>query len=404
MTMLLDYLLDSVIRTGTLKVIDADGRIHTYNEGNGKAVTIRLHDEALHWKLFFNPTLYIGEAYMDGLLTIEEGTLQDFIDLCGLNLPTLEAHPVLNASQRISKLARRIQQYNPRGVASGRVAHHYDLSNTLYELFLDEDLQYSCGYFTGNEQTLEQAQANKKRHIASKLVLDRVGLKVLDIGSGWGGLAIYLARLAEADVTGITLSSEQHKAARRRAVEFGVADRVEFHLRDYRDETEEYDRIVSVGMFEHVGVTHYREFFTKLKELLKTDGIALLHSIARMEPPGNTNPWIRKYIFPGGYCPAMSEVLAAAEDVGLWVTDIEILRLHYAETLAEWCRRFERNRDQAKKLYDERFCRMWEFYLASCEAGFRYTKQMVFQMQLTRSCDAAPLTRDYMLDRERAYI
>ncbi|HUL08832.1 MAG TPA: cyclopropane-fatty-acyl-phospholipid synthase family protein, partial [Candidatus Acidoferrum sp.] len=246
----------------------------------------------------------------------------------------------------------------------------------------------------------EVAQDNKKLHLAAKLLL-KPGQKVLDIGSGWGGLGLYLARLAGIDVTGVTLSVEQQKVAQARARAAGLADKVRFHLRDYRHETGKYDRIVSVGMFEHVGAAHYREFFAKVRDLLTDDGVMLLHAIGRMTPPAGTNPWLRKYIFPGGYTPALSEVLSAVEKVGLWVTDIEVLRLHYASTLREWRRRFEGNRDRIRALYDERFCRMWEFYLAGCEIAFLHLGQMVFQMQLSRRLETVPLTRDYIAEFER---
>jgi cyclopropane-fatty-acyl-phospholipid synthase len=293
-----------------------------------------------------------------------------------------------------------LQQHNPVKRARRNAAHHYDLSGRLYDLFLDKDRQYSCAYFLSANDTIETAQENKKRHIAAKLLL-KPGQKVLDIGSGWGGLGLYLADIADVDVTGVTLSEEQYKLSVRRAADAGLSNRVRFHLRDYRNQPGTFDRIVSVGMFEHVGAKHYDEFFSKVRTLLEDDGIMLLHAIGRMEPPGHTNAWLRKYIFPGGYAPALSEVVAAVERAGLWITDIEILRLHYAETLAEWTRRFRANRDAIKKLYDERFCRMWEFYLTGCEISFRYFDQMVFQMQIAKRPDAAPLTRDYITDWER---
>ena len=278
----------------------------------------------------------------------------------------------------------------------------YDLKDELYDLFLDPDRQYSCAYFRSPDDSLEQAQTNKKRHIAAKLLL-RPGMKVLDIGSGWGGMGLFLGREFDADVTGVTLSKEQHTVSSRRALEGGLADRVRFKLLDYRHEPGSYDRIVSVGMFEHVGAAHFVEYFTKVKALLKDDGVMLLHAIGRMEPPGGTNTWLKKYIFPGGYTPALSEVLAAIEKVGLYVTDIEILRMHYAETLRHWRLRFLANRDKVKALagYDDRFCRMWEFYLAGCEIAFRYMNQMVFQIQVARRPEAVPFTRDYMVDAER---
>jgi cyclopropane-fatty-acyl-phospholipid synthase len=306
---------------------------------------------------------------------------------------------LLNGS---TTLSRRIHQHNPVLRAWQNAAHHYDLSDQLYEFFLDRDRQYSCAYFQDRSDDLDTAQLNKKRHIAAKLLI-RPGQKVLDIGSGWGGLALYLARECGADVTGLTLSVEQHKVATRRAAVAGLSDRVRFYLRDYREEFETYDRIVSVGMFEHVGIHHYGAFFAKLKSLLAPDGIALLHSIGRKDGPGSTNPWIRKYIFPGGYVPALSEVLPIVERSKLWITDIEILRLHYAQTLRAWRSRFERNRDRVRAIYDERFCRMWEMYLVSSEVAFRRSDLIVFQMQLTKAIDAVPLTRDYMLDWEREH-
>jgi cyclopropane-fatty-acyl-phospholipid synthase len=398
--MLLARLLERIITIGCLRMRDADGKLHTFEGSPGATVTIRLHDPALHWQLVARPRLRCGEAYMNGRLTIEEGSLYDLIDLLTLNIEALPAGlpaRVLNGS--LDPL-RRIHQFNPLSRARKNVAHHYDLSGQLYELFLDQDRQYSCAYFHDSTDDLDTAQLNKKRHIAAKLRI-RPGQKVLDIGSGWGGLALYLARECGTDVTGLTLSAEQHKMAVRRAAAAGLSDRVRFHLRDYREEFGSYDRIVSVGMFEHVGVHHYSAFFGKLKSLLKADGIALLHSIGRNSGPGSTHPWIRKYIFPGGYVPALSEVLPIVERLRLWVTDIEILRLHYAETLRAWRGRFERNRDRVREIYDERFCRMWELYLVGSEIAFRRSDQMVFQMQLAKTVDAVPLTRDYIVDWER---
>jgi cyclopropane-fatty-acyl-phospholipid synthase len=390
----------SIIKTGSLCVIDSAGRRHLLGDGTPPRSTIRLGSRRLDYSLALNPGLLVGEAYMDGKLTVEEGTLYDFLEIAAQNYIHLENNPWFGL---LTQTTRRLKQYNPVGKAQRNVAHHYDLSDQLYDLFLDRDRQYSCAYFLSEGDSLEVAQANKKRHIAAKLLLDRPRLKVLDIGSGWGGLGLYLAEQTGADVTGVTLSLEQHKVSQQRAERAGIADRLRFHLRDYREEISTYDRIVSVGMFEHVGVPHYRQFFRKLKEILAEDGVALLHSIGRMDPPGGTNPWLQKYIFPGGYTPALSEVMEAVQDVGLWVTDIEILRLHYAETLREWRRRFEANRAKIRALYDERFCRMWEFYLTGSELSFRHAGQMVFQMQLARRQDAVPLTRDYMLEWERAH-
>jgi cyclopropane-fatty-acyl-phospholipid synthase len=400
--MLLAHLLGHLITIGTLRVIDADGRIHVFSGAPGPEVTIRLRDPALNRKLFFNPRLYAGEAYMDGTLTVEGGTIYDFLDLVSWNMERAPRHPFRPFYAGFGKFLRGLQQYNPIHRSRANVAHHYDLSERLYELFLDKDRQYSCAYFARPSDDLETAQLNKKRHLAAKLLL-KPGQRVLDIGSGWGGLALYLARECGVEVTGLTLSTEQHKLATQRAAAAGLSDRVRFHLKDYREETGTYDRIVSVGMFEHVGIVQFRTFFDKVKGLLAEEGVAILHAIGRGDGPGVTNPWIRKYIFPGGYSPALSEVLPAVEKSGLWVTDIEILRLHYAETLRAWQRRFQANREEIRKLYDERFCRMWEFYLAGAEVTFRRHEYMVWQMQLSRTIEAVPLTRDYIVDWERAH-
>lgn len=399
--MLLARFLGAVIDQGDFTLIDSRGRAYNLGDGTAPRVAIRLHDRATERRLLINPRLAAGEAYMDGTLTIEEGTLFDLIDLIGRNIETFERHWFSDFSASVSRIFRRLQQYNPVGKAQKNVAHHYDLSDDLYDLFLDSDRQYSCAYFDGSHDDLERAQMDKKRHIAAKLLLNEPGLKVLDIGSGWGGMGLYLAQETGADVTGVTLSTQQHKVSQKRAADLGLSDRVRFKLQDYRDESTTYDRIVSVGMFEHVGAVHYLEYFEKARDLLKDDGVFLLHSIGRMEPPGVTNPWLRKYIFPGGYTPALSETLAAIEKAGLWVTDIEILRLHYAETLHHWYDRFMAQRDKALELYDERFCRMWEFYLIGCEIAFRRMGQMVFQIQIAKRQDAVPLTRDYIYDWER---
>jgi cyclopropane-fatty-acyl-phospholipid synthase len=399
--MLLVSVLSRLIRAGRLTLIDAAGNRHVLEGKPGPSATVRLRDPSLNWKLLLRPRLYVPEAYMDGSLTIEEGTLYDFLDLLVSNDA---AHPneLMRVGRAAALLLRRIYQLNPVWRARRNAAHHYDLSDQLYELFLDRDRQYSCAYFRGPDDDLETAQLNKKRHIAAKLLL-RPGQKVLDIGCGWGGLALYLAESCGVEVTGLTLSEEQLKVAQRRAAAAGLADRVRFHLRDYREETGRYDRIVSVGMFEHVGVNHYPAYFGKLKQLLAPEGVALLHSIGRMDGPGATNPWLRKYIFPGGYSPALSEVVPVAERTGLWITDIEILRLHYAETLRNWRRRFEQNRERIRGLYDERFCRMWETYLVGSELSFRRQGMLVFQMQLAKAVDTVPLTRDYMVDWERQH-
>jgi cyclopropane-fatty-acyl-phospholipid synthase len=404
--MLLSYLLRHLVRRGTLRIIDAGGRVHSVSGEAGPSLTLRFHDPALLRTLFFYPRLALGEAFMDGRLTVEDAGIYELLDFLCDNInraPRSALTPLYNGfGSKLGNALRVFQQYNPLHRARRNVAHHYDLSDLLYELFLDADRQYSCAYFTAPDQSIEQAQAQKKRHIAAKLLL-KPGHNVLDIGCGWGGLAIYLARECGVAVTGLTLSSEQLKVARRRAAAAGLGDLVRFELCDYRQATGSYDRIVSVGMFEHVGVVHYPAFFRKLRELLSEDGVALLHSIGRHDGPGSTNPWIRKYIFPGGYSPAVSEVVPVVERTGLWITDVEVLRLHYADTARAWRLRFNANRERIRALYDERFCRMWEFYLALAEVAFRYQGHMNFQMQLARRVDAVPLTRDYITDWERRH-
>jgi cyclopropane-fatty-acyl-phospholipid synthase len=337
---------------------------------------------------------------MDGGLVVEQGTLYEFLEVVAKNFSAAGKPGWMAAVER---LGTRLGQHNPIGKAQKNVAHHYDLSDALYDIFLDRDRQYSCAYFTSPNEDLETAQENKKRHLAAKLLLDQKGLKVLDIGSGWGGLGLYIAKESGADVTGVTLSVEQQKVSSERAAKARLADRVRFRLQDYREEKGRYDRIVSVGMFEHVGRRHYDEFFAKLKELMTDGGVALIHTIGYSDEPAPINPFIRKYIFPGADLPSASELCRAAEKSGLYITDIEVLRLHYAETLKHWRQRFVARWDEVARLYDERFCRMWEFYLALCEIGFRFRTNVVFQVQLSKKVDTVPLTRDYMVDWERAH-
>jgi cyclopropane-fatty-acyl-phospholipid synthase len=400
--MLLSRLLERLVRTGTLRVIDSRGRTRTFGDGQEPRAAIRLHDPSLDWRIPLNPSLAVGEAFMDGRLTMEDGTLRDFLELVSRHYDEVMQGGLGGLVKRIGLFGRALQQFNPARRARRNVAHHYDLTGRLYELFLDADRQYSCAYFRNESDTLEQAQTAKKDHIGAKLLLDRPGLKVLDIGSGWGGMALHLASRNAADVKGITLSTEQAKVAAERAQTQGLERRVRFALQDYRNETGQYDRIVSVGMFEHVGVPHYRAFFKKVRDCLTGDGIALLHTIGRLDGPGVTDPWIRKYIFPGGYVPALSEVLPVIERVGLVVTDIEVLRMHYAHTLRHWHDRFLANRDEIKAITDERFCRMWEFYLIGSEMAFRHFNQAVFQIQLAKRGIAVPITRDYLFEAERA--
>ena len=398
----LSHMLKSFVQTGRLTVIDADGIAHVFAGKAGLDVSMRLTDPKLYRTLFLNPELAAGEAYMDGRLSFPGSSLRDFLTLFSVNRLSLGSYPLQKVARRVSKSLRGFQQANVVGKAQANVAHHYDLGNPFYRLFLDRSMQYSCAYFANDSDTLEDAQRNKMRLIAAKLDL-KPGQKILDIGSGWGGLALYLARMENVDVTGVTLSKEQHALSNARAQKAGLADRVRFKLIDYRQLPGTFDRIVSVGMFEHVGVGHYNEFFARINDLLTGDGMMLLHSIGHMSPPGTASPWLRKYIFPGAYSPAMSEVFASTEQNSLWVDDVEILRLHYAKTLAHWQQRFEANRAEVEKMYDAKFCRMWEFYLVSAEMMFRTGSQMVFQMQLSKKRDATPIVRDYITDVQRRY-
>lgn len=399
--MLLDFFFQRLIQRGRLTVIRANGKRKTYGSLPGPSATIRLHDRAVATKIALNPTLGAAEAYMDGRLTMEDGCeLYDLLDVATLNLEGRWRPGILKMHVALGRWTRRFWQYNPIGRAKQNVAHHYDLSDELYDLFLDTNRQYSCAYFEHPDEDIETAQVRKMEHISSKLLLEP-GQSVLDIGSGWGGLATHIARTSGASVRGLTLSEEQYKYASRRAAENGLAGQVSFELQDYRHEDRQYDRIVSIGMFEHVGLKHYDEFFTKAQQLLKPDGVMLLHTIGRFDGPGSTDPFIRKYIFPGAYTPALSEIMPALERSGLVVTDVEVLRLHYAETLRAWRRRFQARWDEAKALYDERFCRMWEFYMAGCEVAFRHLGLVVFQVQIGGNQEAVPLTRDYITDSDR---
>lgn len=395
---LLNGLVGRVIKRGTLTIIDAEGRPRSHGAGPPH-VAIRLVKPSLYGRILANPELAVGEAYMDGDLVLEEGDLRAFLQLFHQNKSNLRNRPVRRAVASAVTLFRRFQQANPVGRAKANVAHHYDISNDFYRLFLDQDLTYSCAYFEKDGQSLEDAQQAKLRHIAAKLRIEP-GMRVFDIGCGWGGMAMYLAGELGAHVVGVTLSGAQRDLAEARAIERRLSDKVEFRLLDYRKVTEKFDRIVSVGMFEHVGAPHFAEFFEKISDLLDDNGLALIHSIGTKGMPSVTGPWIRKYIFPGGYSPALSETLAAIEKSGLWVMDVEILRLHYADTLREWSRRFAANRPAVAAMFDERFCRMWEFYLATAEFAFRSGGHMNFQIQLARTVAAAPIRRDYMLGAE----
>lgn len=402
--MVLDKLLRRLIRKGELTVIWPDGDQSHYQGEAGPSAAMRITDDAALRGLLLNPGLALGEAFMDGTVELVDCSIFDLLSVFLGNGQLIETEiPVLRARAAFNRMLRPIAQANTARRARRNVAHHYDLNGRLYSLFLDRDRQYSCGYFPRGDETIDEAQTAKKHHIAAKLLLNKPDLTVLDIGCGWGGMALTLAREYGARVTGITLSVEQLNEARRRAEAEGLTDRVRFELQDYRDIRDSYDRIVSVGMFEHVGVPNYGVFFETMKRCLKPDGVALLHAIGRFDGPAGTNQWIAKYIFPGGYCPSLSEVFASIEKTGLVTTDIEILRLHYAKTLAHWRKRFAANRDTIASIYDERFCRMFEFYLAASELSFRMQDHMVFQMQIARKQDAVPLTRDYMVETERAH-
>jgi len=398
---LLAALLSRLIRKGSLRVIDAGGRAYLLGEppGNDEPLTIRFTDRRTPLYAAFNPALALGEAYMDGRMRVDHGDILAFATLIGRNTQWDADDTARLALWRPWRRLAWLDAWNWQRRSRRNVAHHYDLSDRLYALFLDEDLQYSCGYFADPSDSLEQAQSAKKAHIAAKLALSP-GQTVLDIGCGWGGLALYLHRATGADVLGITLSENQLAIARRRATEAGVADHVRFELIDYRAVTGRFDRIVSVGMFEHVGPPHYRAFFDRCRALLKDDGVMLLHTIARADGPAPTDRWLARYIFPGGYVPAVSQIAPAVEDSRLWITDMEVLRLHYAHTLRHWYDRAEAARDDIVRLYDDRFYRMWQFYLAGAINAFLYDGHMNVQVQLARRRDALPLTRDYMAQGE----
>jgi cyclopropane-fatty-acyl-phospholipid synthase len=400
---LFNRIFRALINDGRLTVIDAGGRQWTYGRPCPAVapLTIRLHDRATARHIGRNPSKGCGEAYMDGRLTVENGDIRDLLHLIGYNTRWDADNPTRIALWRPQRVAAIWDTINWQRRSRRNVAHHYDLSGALYDLFLGVDHQYSCGYFRAPTRSLDEAQLDKKAHIAAKLLL-KPGQRVLDIGCGWGGLALYLNRVADVDVLGITLSEEQLKVARARAETAGVADRVKFELCDYRAVTGAFDRIVSVGMFEHVGPPHYRTFFTQCCDLLTPDGVMLLHTIGRADGPGATDPWLAKYIFPGGCVPALSQIMPAVERSFLWLSDLEVLRLHYAYTLEHWYARVVAAEAEIVALYDERFFRMWQFYLAGAINAFRNDAHVVFQLQLTRKRDASPIVRDYIADAEIA--
>ena len=386
-----------LVKKGALRITTVDGRTASFGDGSGPPVSVRFKTSKAQRRILADPELRLGEAFVDGDMVMEDGTIMDLLEL--LLSQDVPSRPITSkVLGGLRFVVRRFGQRNVRRQSKRNVAHHYDITGKLYELFLDADRQYSCAYFESETATLDMAQQAKKRHIAAKLLMDRDS-RVLDIGCGWGGLASYLVDTFGAHVTGITLSNEQLEYAQMRVAQ-SATDRLDFQLIDYRDVDGCFDRIVSVGMFEHVGVDHYDSFFDKCRTLLNEDGVVLLHSIGRSDAPGFTNPWIAKYIFPGGYIPALSEVLSAVERSGLIVTDVEVLRLHYAETLRHWRQRFLARRTEAVELFDERFVRLWEFYLSVSEIAFRHQGMVVFQMQIAKRLETVPLTRGYIESRE----
>lgn len=397
MDRLLRKFLSQFICRGSMTVTTAGGTTFTVGDGSGEPVEVRFLAADAQRRVLINPELGLGESYMNGEFVVERGSIADALAIV-LDQPELLPQWA-KPWWYLRYLVRHLRQLNARARARRNVAHHYDLDARLYSLFLDADKQYSCAYFETRDATLDDAQLAKKRHVAAKLLVSR-GQRVLDIGSGWGGLGLYLAEIAGADVTGVTLSTEQLQIANARAAEKGLTRQARFLLQDYRDIEGPFDRIVSVGMFEHVGAKFYDTYFKRCAELLSDDGVMLLHSIGRSQGPDSTNPWIAKYIFPGGYIPSLSEALPAIEDAGLLVCDVEILRLHYAETLKAWRERFMARREEAVQLYDERFALMWEFYLAASEMTFRKQGMMNFQIQLTKRQGVVPMTRDYIAHEE----
>ena len=401
MARMLELCLAALIRDGDLEVECASGAPFKVGNGNGPPLAIHFKTRAAERRFMRDPEMALGELYMDGQLAIVKGALLDVLKLGLRNTATLEGARWLQLLNGARVALRRIQQHNTLLRARANIAHHYDIDDRLYALFLDADRQYSCAYFEDPSQSLDEAQLAKKRHIAAKLLIEP-GHNALDIGCGWGGMGLYLAAHCGAQVTGVTLSSEQLGVAQARARAQRLSAQAQFRLQDYRETSGRFDRIVSVGMFEHVGVGFFDTYFRKIADLLADDGVALVHTITRTDGPGVTNPWITKHIFPGGYIPAMSEALPAIERAGLIVTDIEILQLHYAETLKAWRERFVARRAQAVTLYDERFCRMWEFYLAGSEACFRLGQHVNCQFQLAKKVGVVPMTRSYIAKREQA--
>jgi len=398
---LIENFLSDFIKEGALEFAFANGKVVRFGDrGVADPPRVALRDRKAEWELLRRPELAFGELYMNGRADVVHGTLDEVLGTVSRNAMRNDAPAWLRLLFKTRIALRALHQRNDPNRARRNVAHHYDIGNDLYSLFLDEDQQYSCAYFENDAQTLEEAQLAKRRHIAAKLFVEP-GQSVLDIGCGWGGLGLYLERTAGANVTGVTLSQEQLAVANQRAAEAGLSNHARFELQDYRRVRGKFDRIVSVGMFEHVGVNYFKQFFEKIAASLNDDGIALLHTIGRTDGPGATSPWVVKYIFPGGYIPGLSEIVPHIERAGLIILDIEVLRLHYAKTLQVWADRFQANRKKAKTMYDERFCRMWEFYLTGARFAFLYEHHVVWQIQLAKDIYALPhITRDYIAARE----
>ena len=393
--MITKSLLGRIVKVGNLTWISPNGELNTYGDGSGEAIRISTTNNFSELKLLFNPSVHFGESYTNGSLIVEEGSIHDFLKLIFLNTNSDINHWVMKLSKIMRIIQNKIRTDNYISKSKRNVAHHYDLSDKLYELFLDPDRQYSCAYFNSPNDTLEQAQINKKELISKKLILEE-DQSVLDIGCGWGGMAAHIYKKSNASVVGVTLSEEQYAYANQRKINEKL-NKVEYRLQDYRNVNETYDRIVSVGMFEHVGTSHYQEFFNKVYDLLNDTGVALIHTIGRLTEPTNNDPWIEKYIFPGGYIPALSETMFRVEKSGLTLADVQVLKFHYAETLKRWRYNFYDNIDKVKELYDEKFCRMWDFYLSSSQASFEEAGLVVFQLQLSKQKKTVPDKRDYLL-------
>ncbi len=392
----LSNFLNRLIKDDGFELIDANSK--SYLIGKPKKenpIRFKILDKTLHWKLLINPDLYLGEGYTDGSIVIENGTLTEFLDIAIKNIGRDSANSITNALDKFRRIYRYITNFNLIGKSKQNVAHHYDLSNKFYDLFLDEKRQYSCAYFKNENDTLEVAQNNKIDHIIKKLNL-KSNHKVLDVGCGWGTLALDIAKKTQCEVVGITLSKNQLEYAQQKAREMNLENQVEFRLEDYRQLSEKFDRVVSVGMFEHVGRKFYSKYFNKVFDFLNEDGVALIHTIGSINPPRGPQPWITKYIFPGGYTPSLSEVSLPIEKSGLIISDLEVLRAHYAHTIRNWKDRFMSKKEQVLEMFDEKFFRMWEFYLVGCEMSFKWSDQVVFQFQLTRKLKATPITRDYI--------